>query len=131
MKLTIGKQVNRENPKNVYQLHMILIHGDDEIATEELRNFGETDPNLIPCIEMLQAFQSTDFSARENPTMFLECIYQDDEEKADEFYDYLYDLIGVDALMDDCGCLAALDNLTITYFDENGVEYKVEMEEDE
>lgn len=127
MKLTIGKPVKYACLKNSYQIKLDLCHGDADLTTYEVRNFGKNDPNLIPCLEMLSAYQFTDFNARERPECFLEDLYPNDEEKAGKMLEHLYDLVGRDEIWD--GCMAGVDDVKVTYFDENGVEYEVTIEE--
>lgn len=123
MELIIKEQIEREKPIiSKFKLSIYFMHGDADADTDDWIYFGTTEEEkalLYSYIEVIQELHDCNngYEDEEYP----EVLKKYDKNIANA----IQDLIPNDITCEDRS--ARLNDFDVTYFDKNGIEYKVEI----
>ncbi|MDF2534010.1 MAG: hypothetical protein K0R18_167 [Bacillales bacterium] len=115
--LKIGKVIPTEQIKNVYEIKVNIMHGDAD-HYEDLTFHLETEDEVNQYIDLLDRMEAEYPHGRGGG---------DDYDHLDGFNELLGDDWPGDVTSDSM-YQASMDGYVVTYYDENGVEYEVEVQ---
>lgn len=116
MNLYIKKRVKK--PKNTYNINVQYVHGDGDAYTDLDFDFKDSSDKIKEVLSIL--LEAKNISADKYSSLI--------EEKG-LYWDDWWQFFDTDSTtLDKC---ARIKDVTVTYFDENGIEYEVEINTDE
>lgn len=122
----IGKKVSKELLKNVYQLRVHYMHGDADAYTDEDRVYKQHDPEMNTDIALLTRIQERYNGGDDD----VHKLAKEEGEKlglTKAQIDTFTDTFVVWDSTSSYSHYAAIDGVTLTWFDDNGEEYEVEV----
>jgi hypothetical protein len=126
----VKKPVSVKHPKNKYRLTVKVMHGDADQFENKHQDFAGIE-DLRNYVALFAAFFKLSWNAACDKKTVMQAVRKASVghwNSPDEAWEAYYDFVGPDVTCDDY--LASPHKMFITYFDKDGIEYKVDMDFD-